>query len=1704
MGMLHSHKGRSFGRTGTGKRAGRGFFLFAVLLVLALAGSLPSTAKAGDDAAYTLYLTHYIRFSVNGQARNVQAQQALRLTEADFPGGVCDLTRYAADVPQLTVTEAKPLSIEAFGVKRECGARIVYTVNDGWRVVPASMQQGTVLRDVFNGALSDYAFVPADIVRINVNYEYSKTGGLAGINAADPAVVEGLPVQNADGTYSFTCEIPSLSGFRVVLDSTPLDHYLVNPPTGNETAEELKQMLERGDFSVDINKGVYHPNGQNPTYKNVYSDEYNNAWNNARILEKTGSNGGYRVEAISGTHIGSPTAENHGANALVNPHLRVTLTEQQLAYAKENGLSFTVYYRRNATWYTVKHWVPTELANLITDDTTGKDTLKDGGVTYVLLDTDTLQGRVGGLTNASAKIEGGYALLSPLPFSQQLIKNSTDQGGTTVDIFYRAADAYRIIFDTDYTYIPRQQRSLGQEVDFDNMPEPQRQGYQFAGWRYLKKGATRNENGSYNDDDYIKVAQTSAGNYKLEITAELIADQAQLTETHGVLALHLYPIWEPAQTNITVILWTEDLTGADDVQAVAKGGNPAYYNEKYKDYQDEPKTHPAKMGENNANYSNVCSFTMEVTTDSSLVDADGKLLPDIQKKVTENFKGNAKGASTGADASAFYQQQDMFEILHESNGQMDYSTTTANADGNTMIYVYFTRNIYTLKFHYYGTATVSGTRSDYCIATNTNGFSYGNVSDFVQGDNFQFEYGGGVPSDKYNRYQQMTHITKPDQMPVPQVITIKAKYGADLRPVWPAAQNSETVGSCNMVSWATTQGKYRDDAVTPGTSHSGEPTIMGLYATMDNEIIANPADANTVHHLVGYWWWNNQLSYYRYNHCFEVPGVDLNAEGVQTITLYNDAKNPNDQRNFLYLVPTNNAAITKYGFTDLLKVSYQGGTITYDDPKGTYYAVRQFNGTCYALGRQLDAVSSNYIKAQNPSPRQHMNRVQVKNDCAADHTTEHADNHGRTWSSSDAPTLQIGTAKDPYDLYFYYDRERYTIHYMVTNTRGGELPAEYELGHIELPFGAYVTEQDYAFNLDQHDNNHNKDKYLWTWPDGVDARPVCPDRAENGTANWLFKGWGLGPAGVNMQWEIADPTNPAVPQGQAERDFYIDSNLLLYAIWETPSYTVTFHLNGGTVSDKDNSLIVRVPANMRFTAVGTIPRPVRMGYQLVGWFDSDDQGHYDTDAAGQPRNPFDFDEAIISDRHVAAAWVTDRTELYSYTVYYVTPTLDKNDQESHDPVQIQNDAIVESGGTTHYVLGKEVYVDQAYAPNIILNLTAKPQGGYIPVATNKTLTLADKNQKYVVIFYYQPQQAAAHTVRFVEAGTEGTANPTIVLSPMNVEADQTVVTPDAQAVTNLTNFGYRLVNRNVNGTYTPVTAYQTLTWLDGQNQTHALATLTGNNIPAIITYLVEPIPYTIAYENAAGSPLEAGAKLDAVTAQQGTPVNNALAQGKNPTQYTTKDTFTLRNPSLVYSEGKVYQFSHWSLGKGTTVKAPTGTPGEYTTLKVDQGTVGNLIFVANWKEMTDMGDLTVSKTVSGNSADTQRGFSFTVRLSDNTLTGKFGEMDFQNGEATFTLKHGESITAAGLPGGIRYTVTESDYTGYIVTASGDTGVIEPGKAAVASFNNQLDPTGPANPNLPDLPQTGDNSRLTLYLALLCVSLLAILAQSAPRRRSKGK
>ena len=125
------------------------------------------------------------------------------------------------------------------------------------------------------------------------------------------------------------------------------------------------------------------------------------------------------------------------------------------------------------------------------------------------------------------------------------------------------------------------------------------------------------------------------------------------------------------------------------------------------------------------------------------------------------------------------------------------------------------------------------------------------------------------------------------------------------------------------------------------------------------------------------------------------------------------------------------------------------------------------------------------------------------------------------------------------------------------------------------------------------------------------------------------------------------------------------------------------------------------------------------------------------------------------------------------------------------------------------------------------------------------------------------------------------------------------------------------------------------------------------------------------------------------------------------------------------------------------------------------------------------GNLTVSKTVSGSNPPSKTAFGFTVILSDRTVDGRFGEMTFRSGVAEFTLRHGETVTASGLPAGVGYLVQEEANEAYTVSSEGAEGLIEPDGTALARFVN-------SRIVLP--PKTGDDSHTELWFMLMAFSL----------------
>ena len=191
----------------------------------------------------------------------------------------------------------------------------------------------------------------------------------------------------------------------------------------------------------------------------------------------------------------------------------------------------------------------------------------------------------------------------------------------------------------------------------------------------------------------------------------------------------------------------------------------------------------------------------------------------------------------------------------------------------------------------------------------------------------------------------------------------------------------------------------------------------------------------------------------------------------------------------------------------------------------------------------------------------------------------------------------------------------------------------------------------------------------------------------------------------------------------------------------------------------------------------------------------------------------------------------------------------------------------------------------------------------------------------------------------------------------------------------------------------------------------------------------------------------------------------------------------------------------------TVTETEANKDGYTTTSSGEKGVItknGSAASFVNTKDVSvpelQTGNLTVSKTVTGSDGDRSKEWNFTVTVGDTSVNGKYGDMTFKDGVASFILKHGEIKTAKNLPIGIKYEVIEKEANsdGYITTVNNDVGVIEKNKNILISFINEknskpLFPDKPAIPNTSAvIPDAGEQITIGLGVLGLAISVLSIV------------
>lgn len=187
----------------------------------------------------------------------------------------------------------------------------------------------------------------------------------------------------------------------------------------------------------------------------------------------------------------------------------------------------------------------------------------------------------------------------------------------------------------------------------------------------------------------------------------------------------------------------------------------------------------------------------------------------------------------------------------------------------------------------------------------------------------------------------------------------------------------------------------------------------------------------------------------------------------------------------------------------------------------------------------------------------------------------------------------------------------------------------------------------------------------------------------------------------------------------------------------------------------------------------------------------------------------------------------------------------------------------------------------------------------------------------------------------------------------------------------------------------------------------------------------------------------------------------------------TSVTFDAQGKATVYlKHGQRLEISGLLTNTRYTVTEENYTAEGYVTTPASREATGSIARtdtpnVAAFTNTRDVGEIEISKSVSGNAADLLTEYNFTLTLTNAdgmTVDGAYKaqlngvdttDIGVANGTATFSMGAGDRLTLMGIPHGTAYTVAETDYASlaYATAATGQQGAIDRDVPASASFTN---------------------------------------------------
>ncbi|WP_372631005.1 DUF5979 domain-containing protein [Cohnella sp.] len=151
--------------------------------------------------------------------------------------------------------------------------------------------------------------------------------------------------------------------------------------------------------------------------------------------------------------------------------------------------------------------------------------------------------------------------------------------------------------------------------------------------------------------------------------------------------------------------------------------------------------------------------------------------------------------------------------------------------------------------------------------------------------------------------------------------------------------------------------------------------------------------------------------------------------------------------------------------------------------------------------------------------------------------------------------------------------------------------------------------------------------------------------------------------------------------------------------------------------------------------------------------------------------------------------------------------------------------------------------------------------------------------------------------------------------------------------------------------------------------------------------------------------------------------------GDAPGKIKSGETFRLKDQETFTIKGLPENLEYTITQNGYKNDGYETTPGELSHKRVMARADRSEDFI----NKRTVKKLTISNTVMGNGAEFTKEFEYTVVFEETGEDGSYSYVKsdgstgkIKSGEG-FTLKHGESLEIAGLPKGLKYTVTQTDY-----------------------------------------------------------------------------